>query len=47
MLRNKDNIAPALKPVIVQQVEVAMRKAGEIDPYAASSTGIIKNPSRY
>ena len=47
MLRNKDNIAPALKPVIVQQVEVAMRKAGEIDPHAASSTGIIKNPSRY
>jgi hypothetical protein len=44
---NRDNIAPPVKPAVIERVSVAMRKEGKTDDHAASTTGIIKNPSRY
>lgn len=46
-LKNKDNIQPQERRALVQRIDVAMRKDGKIDPSAKTSTGILKNPSRY
>lgn len=46
-LKNKDNLAPQERRVLVQRVDVAMRKDGKVDSAAKTSVGILKNPSRY